>query len=438
MTGLGLAGIQLFVRKRRQSGIRRKDVRIDRPGLADGRVRRDLPQCGCQPRGIGVDIAEEMRILHSVFVEVAGGQEVVRVLSVAVAVFERTPCVAGRYGIPPYPVHEQGEARIFGGYVFARCGLPRVEEIEVRPRVRAHAISGHAHRQPAVVAGASVAVVQHFARTGIALPYQPFGEFVAEAVAVGGKPRVPWKRTGAVPSGWWPSVVKPLHEGLAFSGLYVINMLQQRHDYRLALVVRKSFENPVVRTCREDAVRGIPVYRPAVAVGRMVGFDAHAQHFLRLFQIPALAGHAPGESALRRFLPPVPDGLYRRGRKRVHRSVVRAYGLFGIAVAYAQKVFVLLADRRFRQRPRLDGRPGVAVEEHPRMVAPDLGDPGIVVRRSRSHTRGRGRTTDQSGPTGHISLLRFNRPASFRRRARGKVFPARPQDIPSTSRRRAL
>ena len=306
---------------------------------------------------------------------------------------------------PVDPVREKGEAGVGRGEVLAGGGEPGVEEVEVRPRVGAHAVAGHGGGERAVVARAVVAELHHLEGEVVALLKVLAREIVAEAVAVRGEAGIPQEAPHAVEAALDAAHVAPDDRRLALAGLDVLDVLHERHDDRLALVGRETLPDPVVGAEGEDARGRVPVDRASVAVGGVVGGGVRHEHLAGLLQVLPLAGEPPCERALGRLGPPF---LHARDRRRggglvraargldlaEHHGVeAGADGIRGIAVAALDKGVARRARGTFR--PRLDLRPRLRVEEHARMVAADARLPVRGFRRRAQ--KGAGDTVDDNG-----------------------------------------
>ncbi len=284
------------------------------PVVGEGLVGRAVAQGRGEARGGGVRVAEEVDVLRHVLVEAANRQGVVRVLVVAETAVERHVRMGRvRDPRPVDPVGEEGEPGVGCGEVLAGGGEPGVEEVEVRPRVRAHAVAGHGGGEGAVVARAVVAELHHLEAEVVSAAQLVAREVVAEAVAVRGEAGIPQEAPYAVEAALDVAHVAADDERLALTRLHVLHVLHERHDDRLALLGRERLPDPVVGAEREDARGGVPVDGASVAVGGVVGGDARDEHLARLFKVLPLAGEPPRERALGRLGPPLLHARDRRG-----------------------------------------------------------------------------------------------------------------------------
>ena len=380
--------------------------RVHRPVSGERLVRRTLAQRRGEAHGGGVRVAEEVDVLRHVLVEAADGERVVRVLVVAEPAVERHVRVGFvRDPRPVDPVREEGEAGVGRGEVLAGGGEPGMEEVEVRPRVRAHAVAGHGGGERAVVARAVVAELHHLKREVVAAAQLVAREVVAEAVAVRGEAGIPQEAPHAVEAALDVAHVAADDRGLVLARLHVFHVLHERHDDRLALVGRKALPDPVVGAEREDARGGVPVDRTPVGVSGMVGGHARHEHLARLLQILLLAREAPGERTFGRLRSPFLHARDRRGGGGLVRAArglhlaehhgveAGADGVFGIFVAALEERVARGLGRPFR--PRLHLLPRLGVEEHARMPCPNLLHPRVV--RHRRHR-------DQASTSEHRSF----------------------------------
>ena len=367
---------------------------IHGPIIGERLVGRAVAQRRGEARGGGVRVAEEVDVLRHVLVEAADRQGVLRVLVVAEAAVERHVRVGlVRNPRPVDPVGEEGEAGVGRGEVLAGGGEPGVEEVEVRPRVRAHAVAGHGGGEGAVVARAVVAELHHLEAEVVSAAQLVAREVVAEAQ----------EAPHAVEAALDVAHVAADDERLALARLHVLHVLHERHDDRLALLGRERLPDPVVRAERVDARGGVPVDGASVAVGGVVGGDARHEHLAGLVEVFPLAGEPPRERAFGRLGSPF---LHARDRRRggglvrarggldlaEHHGVeAGADGVAWIAVAPFQELVARRACGAFC--PRLHLRPRLRVEEHPRVVAADA---GLPFRGFSSTQQGADGTTDGS------------------------------------------
>ena len=189
---------------------------IHGPGIQDVLRRRAIAQRGGEAGGGGVRFAEEVDVLRRMFVETSHAQGVLRMRIVAESAIERHRRIGHVWNPRPVdPVGEEREAGILGREVLARGGEPRVEEVEVRPGVGPHGVSGHGGGERAVVAHPVVTELQQLQTEVVSASQMRRGEIVAESVAERRKAGIPEKTRHAVESARDAAQVAADDRGLA-------------------------------------------------------------------------------------------------------------------------------------------------------------------------------------------------------------------------------
>ena len=204
-----------------------------------------------------------------------------------------------------------------------------------------------------------------------------FRQFVAEPVSVGGKPRIPLQRPHSIIAFVVCGIVSANDMLLPAFRVRLLDMRHKRNDDVPAFLGSQRLPYPVVGAEPHNARIRVPAYRPAVAVGLVIGGDAHRQHALCLFEISPFLRKPPCERAFRRLGPPVLHLLYRRKARRHVRSGGRldfperdrtrfaAFGIYGMGIRPLQQTVQIRLC--LSVRIRLDLLPGVGIEKHSRM-----------------------------------------------------------------------
>ena len=312
MTGMERYGFKLLIGVRLHAiTVEVQDERIQREvSGADIPVRSAFPEiCGKTGR-LRIDLAEEMDVLRHVREQRPHGKQILVVAFVAETGIAGT--VRRLYPCPVYPVREKRESGMFRGNVFAERRQMRMEEVEMRVGIHAHAVARRGRAKSTVVPCAFFAEIDKLEEFPAPFRQMQFRQFVAEPVSVGGKPRIPLQRPHSIIAFVVCGIVSANDMLLPAFRVRLLDMRHKRNDDVPAFLGSQRLPYPVVGAEPHNARIRVPAYRLAVAVGLVIGGDAHRQHALCLFEISPFLRKPPCERAFRRLGPPIFHLLYRR------------------------------------------------------------------------------------------------------------------------------